>query len=123
MVRYGEQLTDRRSLLSFNELIIQFIPADLMTVSAAGESMSVDVILGKGVWIRAAFLRQSLSINHYRVLFLGMEISHYLRGYVVTQRGADSPRSFTKSLSHKSNLSLSLQPTDKPAELYHSEIR
>lgn len=84
VVRYGEQLTDRRSLLSFNELIIQFIPADLMTVSAAGESMSVDVILAKGVWIRDAFLRQSLSINHYKVLFLGMEISHYLRVYVVT---------------------------------------
>lgn len=64
MVRYREPLTDRRSLLSFNELIIQFIPADLMAVSAAGESMSVDVILAKGVWIKDGFLWQSLSINH-----------------------------------------------------------
>lgn len=116
MVRYGEQLTDRRSLLSFNELIIQFIPADLMTVSAAGERTSVDVILDKGVWIRDSFLRQSLSINHYKVLFLGMEIRHYLRGYVVTRQRTDSSRSFAKSLSHKSNLSRSLQHTDKAAE-------
>lgn len=53
--RNGELLADRRGLLSFNELIIQFIPADLMTVSAAGESASVRVILAKGVWIRDAF--------------------------------------------------------------------
>lgn len=95
VVRYGEQLADRRSLLSFNELIIQFIPADLMTVSAAGESMSVDVILAKGVWIRNAFLRQSVSVNHYKVIFLGIEISHYMRVYVVTQWGAAFGRTNT----------------------------
>lgn len=89
MVRNGEQLADRRSLLSFNELIIQFSPADLMTISAAGEGRIVDVILAKGVWIRNAFLRQSLSVNHYKVIFLAMEISLYMRGYVVTQRGAE----------------------------------
>lgn len=57
MVPYGAQLTAGRSLLSFNELIIQFIPADPMTVSAAGESTSVDVIPAKGAWIREAFLK------------------------------------------------------------------